>query len=283
MEQKNVIDREVVYRRDGERSWSAQVYAPAGEAGASGKMRPILVDVHGGAWSGGTRFAGQKVDRMLVEALGIVVVAIDFRIAPTDPYPAMMQDVNYGIRWVKAHAAELGGKAAGVGAIGWSSGGHMALLSAVKPYDERYAALPLEDGASNVDASLKYVVACWPPVDPYARYRFSQETRRAELVRNTEGCFFDEETMLDASVERVVSAGEAQALPPMLVIQGTKDANIPMPMIEKFAAAYQAAGGPLQLETFTDQVHGFISQPGAHTDRALELITEFVRKHSGTR
>src|SRR5687768_16952637 len=89
------------------------------------------------------RFAGKGVDRVLVERLGLVVVAIDFRIAPADPYPATMQDVNYAARWVKAHAAELGGRADRVGAIGWSSGGHMAVLAALKPDDPRYRAIPL--------------------------------------------------------------------------------------------------------------------------------------------
>ena len=106
-----VTERDVVYRRDGAREWHAQVYEPdtsrAGDGQAAPSAgRPLLIDVHGGAWSGGNRFAGQPVDRVLVERLGIVVVAIDFRIAPEDPYPAMMQDLNYAVRWTKAHAAD---------------------------------------------------------------------------------------------------------------------------------------------------------------------------------
>src|SRR5687768_10145805 len=143
-----VTERDVVYWRDGGREWHAQVYAPdtsrpADGRGARSGGRPLLIDVHGGAWSGGNRFAGQPVDRVLVERLGIVVVAIDFRIAPDDPYPAMMQDLSYAIRWVKAHAAELGAEPTNVGAIGWSSGGHMALLAALRPHDPRFSALPL--------------------------------------------------------------------------------------------------------------------------------------------
>src|SRR5688572_5199219 len=203
-----VSERDVVYRRDGAREWRTQIYAPdtanisgAPDAPAASRSndqlasrpnaRPLLVDVHGGAWSGGNRFAGQPVDRVLVERLGIVLVAIDFRIAPDDPYPAMMQDLNYAVRWTKTHAAELGGDPANVGAIGWSSGGHMAILAALRPDDPRYGALPLDTDAAT-DARLDYVVACWPPLDPRARYRFARETGRADLVRNTEGCFGDE-------------------------------------------------------------------------------------------
>ena len=271
-----MIEREVVYRRDGEREWVAQVYAPEGAAGCG-----LIVDVHGGAWSGGNRFAGQKVDRVLVEALGVAVLAIEFRLAPADPYPAMMQDLNYAIRWAKANAAELGARPEGVGAIGWSSGGHMALLAGVRPKDDRYGALRLPAGTESSggkrDASLAYVVACWPPLDPLARYRFAKETGRETLVRNSEGCFGDEETMAEASVTRVVAEGEAQARPPVLIVQGTADANIPLPMVEGFAETYRAAGGVVQLEVFRDEPHGFISRGGEAAERALEAIVEFVR------
>ena len=287
-----MIQRDIVYRRDGEREWHAQVYAPdgvldsadaRGAAGAVPLRRPLLVDIHGGAWSGGSRFAGQSVDRVLVEELGIVVVAIDFRIAPADRYPAMMEDVNYAVRWVKAHAQELGGRADRVGAIGWSSGGHMAVLAALKPDAEEYGAIPLEQagtGTAGVDARLDYVVACWPPLDPRARYRFARETGRGDLVRHTEGCFGDEDGMWEASVERVVASGEATAQPPMLIVQGTADGNIPLPMIRSFVETYRAAGGAVQLELYEGQPHGFIMKPVAPEEdaqRGLRAIVEFVR------
>ena len=277
-----VIERDVVYRRDGAREWHAQVYSPD-DASA---QRPLLIDIHGGAWSGGDRFAGKEVDRVLVERLGIVVVAIDFRIAPADPYPAMMQDVNYAVRWVKAHTAALGGRADNVGAIGWSSGGHMAVLAALKPDDPRYGAIPLENEPGTnvpVDARLDYVVACWPPLDPRARYRFARETGRGELVRNTEGCFGDEASMWEASAERVVASGEATATPPILLVQGTADGNIPLPMIERFTETYRGAGGAVQLELYAGQPHGFIMRPvppEEDAQRGLDAIVEFVRSQT---
>ena len=288
-----VSERDVVYRRDGEREWHAQIYAPdaaqtpdapdasRSDAAAAPAGRPLLIDVHGGAWSGGSRFAGKPVDRALVERLGIVVVAIDFRIAPRDPYPAMLEDLNYAIRWVKAHASELGGDAQSVGALGWSSGGHMAVLAALKPDDSRYTALRLE-GHGEIDARLDYVVACWPPLDPRARYRFARETGRGDLVRNSEGCFGDEAGMWEASAERVVGSDEATARPPILIVQGTADGNIPLPMIEGFVETYRSAGGEVRLELYEGQGHGFMARPGRSVEdtdaarRALEAIVEFV-------
>ena len=284
-----VTEREIVYRRDGAQEWRAQLYAPddarsLGGAAAPARGRPLLIDVHGGAWSGGSRFAGKPVDRTLVERLGIVVVAIDFRIAPQDPYPAMMQDLNSAIRWVKAHASELGGDSKRVGAIGWSSGGHMAVLAALKPDDSRYTALRLE-GHDEIDARLDYVVACWPPLDPRARYRFARETGRGDLVRNSEGSFGDEAGMWEASAERVVASGEATARPPILIVQGTADGNIPLPMIERFVETYRGAGGEVRLELHEGQGHGFMARPGRSVEEtdaarlALEAVVEFVSQH----
>src|SRR5687768_14245532 len=279
-----VSERDVVYRRDGAREWHAQVYAPdttdttgvSGAADASDAVtasrsndqstakadaRPLLIDVHGGAWSGGNRFAGQSVDRLLVERLGIVVVAIDFRIAPDDPYPAMMQDLNYAIRWAKAHAAELGADAANVGAIGWSSGGHMAVLAGLRPDDPRYTALPL-DGPPTIDARLGYVVACWPPLDPRARYRLARETGRGDLVRNTEGRFGDEDGMWEASAGGAVASGEATAQRPIRDVQGTADGNLPRAMTGRFAETYRKAGGEVGLDLHEAQGHGLMARPG---------------------
>ena len=94
----------------------------------------------------------------------------------------------------------------------------------------------------------------------------------------TIGCFGTAEVMKAASPERIIATGRAQALPPVLVVQGTADANIPMPMIERFTATYRAAGGALQLEAFAGEPHGFAMQPGPQGERAIALILDFVAR-----
>jgi acetyl esterase/lipase len=89
---------------------------------------------------------------------GIVVLSIDFRNAPEAPYPASLQDINYGIRWLKAHASEFGSSADRVGLYGTSSGGHQVLLTALRPADPRYKALPLSE-APNMDARVAFVIS----------------------------------------------------------------------------------------------------------------------------
>lgn len=308
-----VGERDVAYRLLGTEPLLARVYTPEGPE-AQGPF-PLLLDVHGGAWSAGERTSNAGLDRMLA-ALGLVVVAIDFRLAPQHPYPAMMEDLDYAVRWARVHAVELSARPGQMGAIGTSSGGHMALLAAVRPFPLEPPGRPREEGgaagasapaggaartvtpvasgarvpacgagAPEGDATLAFVVACWPPVDPYERYVFSRETGRADLVRHTEGCFRSVDAMHDASPLRIVERGEAQALPPVLIVQGTADANIPLPMIERFAAAYRAAGGELQLALFEGQPHGFMVRPspgeGGAAERALALVRDFIARHAG--
>jgi len=127
---------EVEYRQ-GYDDRIVRIYQPQGPG-----PFPALIDVHGGAWSAGDRFQNEGADRALA-ASGLVVAAIDFRVAPKHPYPAQVQDIHYGIRWLKANAARFNADPATVGGLGTSSGGHGIVLSAMRPYDLRYRALPL--------------------------------------------------------------------------------------------------------------------------------------------
>ena len=70
---------------------------------------------------------------------GIAVLSLDFRMPPAATYPATVTDIAAGIRWMKTHAGDVGTDAAHVGILGTSSGGHLALLAALRPSDTRYA------------------------------------------------------------------------------------------------------------------------------------------------
>jgi dipeptidyl aminopeptidase/acylaminoacyl peptidase len=73
-------------------------------------------------------------------------------------------------------------------------------------------------------------------------------------------------------------------MPPTLIVQGTADNNLPVPVTERFAAAYREAGGELELELFPDMPHLFANSPGPESERALALMKKFVaRSLSGTK
>src|SRR6266542_4366165 len=113
---------------------------------------PLIVQLHGGAWCRGDRTNDTAINEALARR-GVVVAALDWRMPPVAPYPAALADINYAVRWLKARAGDLRSRPELFGLLGNSSGGHQAMLAAMRPRDSRYSALALPAGAAEVDAS----------------------------------------------------------------------------------------------------------------------------------
>jgi acetyl esterase len=266
-----VVGRDVEYRHDGTTSWLAHVLQPQGP----GPFPPVL-EVHGGAWNNGDRFQNLPLNQA-VAASGLVVVSIEFRLGAEGRYPASIADVNYGTRWLKQHAGEFNATADGLGVIGYSSGGHMAMLSAMKPNDPRYAALPLE-GGDGLDASVAYIIMGWPVNDPLARYQYAKGLGRAEMVENHHRYWGDEAAMADGNPQLILERGEAVSLPPALLVQGADDDVLAPQTAERFITAYGKAGGVIEAALYPGAGHGYARDAGPNTDRTLDLMTSFVAR-----
>ena len=243
---------------------------------------PVLIDVHGGAWSSGDRTG----DRLYCEALartGLLVVSIDFRKAPKFQHPSGSADVAAAVRWVRLNATSLKADPKRIGLIGSSSGGHLALLESLRPNASPHKGTPITDGRSfathdDIDATVDYVVAMWPVSDPAARYRYAQRAKIEALIKGGEAYFRNEDAMWDASIPRIVTAGEAKALPPILVIQPGADSNIPQDMTFDLLHAWQARGGKVEYAFFPGQPHAFGHRPSAATDDLVLMIAAFIQR-----
>ncbi len=268
--------RDLEYRRDADGALLGRLYQPKG----SGPF-PALIEVHGGAWAGGDRLNNAPLDEALAKS-GIVVLAIDFRMPPAHRYPTSIADIHYATRWLKAHAAEFGSRADLVAGLGTSSGAHQLLLSALKPADPRYAALPLAE-APGIDASLPYLVLCWPISDPLARYRMVKEKGRTPLIQSHDAYWNSEAEMAEGNPLRIVETGEAANLPPAILLQGTGDDNVTPDMADNFTAAWRARGGSIDLHKFDGQPHTFVMRDPASAAslQACELARDFVKAQAG--
>jgi acetyl esterase/lipase len=275
VQKHEVIAEDLEYGRVGDTPLLARLYRPRGITGF-----PAIVDVHGGAWVTNDRLQNAAMDQVIAAA-GTAVLALDFRMAPASPYPASIADINLGIRWLKANVARLGGDPRRVGGLGTSSGGHQLWLNVLRPRDPRYTA-PKLAGADDVDASLGFVVVCWPISDPVARYAMARETGNERLVKNHDAFFLTEAAMAEANPQTILESGEARNLPPALLIQGTADANVTPDMAERFVSAYTRSGGRITLRKFEGQPHTFISQnpTSPASVEALGLITDFIREQT---
>ena len=262
---------DVEYLEHSSGSLKATIYQPRG----AGPF-PGVVDVHGGRWFLNDRSSDHHMNWNLA-ASGIVVAAVDFRLAPEHPYPAQVMDTNYAVRWLKAKARQLNVDPESVGAMGCSSGGHTVALNGMRPRDTRYAAMPVP-GGEYVDASLRFMLCCWPVLDPYARYLWAREIGDDRFVGPTESYFPDPESLHEGNPQEALDRGEEVELPPAIIIQGTNDSNIPLTIPHKFEASYRAAGGHVELELFPGMPHLFGLTPGFESDRAMELMKGFIAR-----
>ena len=257
-----------------------RLYRPSATDGAP---PPIVIDVHGGAWSTGDRTNGALYDRHLAAA-GFLVAAIDFRQAPAHRHPAATRDVVAAIRWARLNAEALGADGGRIGLVGSSSGGHLAMHAATRHAAEEHRGTQIHgpDGSvkahDDVDARVDYVVALWPVSDPFFRYRYAKRAGIGRLVAAHDAYYADEAAMREASVPRLVTAGEAQHLPPLFVVQPGEDGNVPVEMTFDLLRAWQGRGGKVEYACFPDMPHAFGHAPGPATRDMLAQVTDFIRR-----
>ncbi len=256
-ETTDVIAEDIDYLRHGDRALTLRLFRPAG----AGPF-PLVVDLHPGAWNSSDRTACQPRDEILAGA-GFAAAAVDFRHA-ADGYPTSPIDINYAIRWLKARAAALGIDADRVGLCGQSSGGHLAMLAAMRPRDPRYASLALDAGAPSVDAAVRCVAMLWPVINPLSRYRHALRSRASanppgwvgDIPESHDIYWRTEAAMAEGNPMLALERGEPLELPPALWIQGRPDevhdyrdldtdAAVNEP--ERFARNYRKAGGEIEL------------------------------------
>jgi acetyl esterase len=191
----------------------ARIYQPDGPG-----PFPTMLDLHGGAWNAKDRHAEEPMDRALA-ASGVLVVAIDMTLAPEAPYPACVQDANYGVRWLKSKAASWNGDPSKIGVYGSSSGGHVAELLGMRPRAARYNAIPLPE-APSIDATVSYVATRSPISDPYARFQNAERMKRDSMIKNNTTFFNPWETIFEGNPQQILERREAVTLVPLLIMQG---------------------------------------------------------------
>jgi acetyl esterase/lipase len=275
---------DVEYARPAGTPLLARLYRPQGPG-----PFPLMVELHGGAWCRSDRLADKVIHEALARS-GVVVAALDWRQPPVAPYPTSFQDIHFAIRWLKARATELGSRADMVGSMGNSSGGHQAMLLAMRPFDPRYGALPSAAGSPAVDATVRCVIMTSPVIDPLGRYHYAKTLKAAgppypplvdEVLPCHEAYWKTEDAMDEGCPATALEKGEKVQLPPVLYLQGTEDLAHPRPHLDRFVAAYRKAGGVVDLELFDGEGQGFIMRKAGSpaSNRALEMIVEYTHKH----
>lgn len=276
---------DVEYLRHGGTPLLARLFRPRG----SGPF-PIMVELHGGAWVRGDRLNGNAANEALAR-LGVIVVALDFRVPPVAPYPASLADIHYGIRWCKTQAAAWHGRPGTIGAMGTSSGAHQAMLLGMRPHDARYAALPAPTGTTGVDGTLGCVIMVSPVIDPLGRYLYAKGLRQDctpppgfadRVVPMHDQYWQTEAAMAEGAPARILASGERTVTPPVLCLARSYEEGHPRPDLDEFIRQYRQAGGAIDVTIFEGEGEGLLRNPATPTaQQALEQMLAFIHQHLG--
>jgi len=281
---------DVEYLGHGDKPLLARVFRPRGEG-----PFPALVECHGGAWCMSDRTT-ERLRHEFMASHGIVSIALDFRSGNEDPYPASVQDINYAVRWAKLSAPDLKTRPDLVGLSGQSSGGHLAMLVAMRPRDPRYAAIPLPAGTGAHDASARCVVMSWPVINPLSRYRLAKREQAGAnppqwpkgIIARHDSYWRGEANMAEGNPMLALERGEKIATPPAVWFQGRGDMLHDYKDVEsdftgnepqRFCANYRKAGGEIALEYIDMQRHAGHSPDLSQAGDMFARMVEFVGKH----
>jgi acetyl esterase/lipase len=223
----------------GSESLRGTVYLPVGE----GPFPAVLV-IHGGSWRAGTRSQLAVYCRALMDR-GMVAVAIDYRLAPKHQSPAQLEDCKAAIRWMRENSAELKIDPEQIGALGYSAGGHLAVLAALTDGSRRFDDSDAPGDA--VSTRLQAVVAGGAPHD------FRSIPADSHMLTYWLGSTRREnpDAYEMASSITYVSANA----PPMLLFHGERDLVISRTHMDQLAKELRRVKVPVETYLVPDQGH----------------------------
>jgi acetyl esterase len=136
-----VLEERVVPGPAGAPDVRVRVFSPVGE---NGVRRPAVLDIHGGGFTKGVARMNDAGNATISRATGAVVVSVDYRLAPENPFPAGAEDCYAALVWVSDNAEELGVDADRIALHGASAGGGLAATTALLSRDRGGPALAMQ-------------------------------------------------------------------------------------------------------------------------------------------
>ncbi len=226
----------------------ARIYTPKILNQANG-LAPGLVFFHGGGWVIGDLDTHDVVCRSLADEGGIVVISVDYRLAPEHKFPAAVDDAIAATTWIAAHAGEAGIDGARLVVGGDSAGGNLAAVVAISARDG--------DGPAIAGQLLIY-----PATDFAMTHPSHREPETSILLTHSVIRWFRDHYLNDAADVHDWRASPARAptlngLPPAYVL--TAGADPLRDEGDEYAGRLKQAGVAVTHRTFPGQFHGFFT------------------------
>ncbi len=233
-----------------------RIYRPDSE-----DMRPVLIFFHGGGFLICSIETHDAMCRRICRLAKMIVVSVDYRLAPEHKFPAAPDDCFAATKWVAAHAREFGGNPARLAVGGDSAGGNLAAVTALRARDEGGPALRAQ-------------LLIYPVIDHHSVQRgsYADNATGFGLTRETMMWFWDQ-YLLPAdgahSHASPIRAERLAGLPDAYIITAAYD--VLRDEGEAYADRLRQEGVGVKLVRYEDMNHGFLNWVGL-IDRSTEAM-----------
>lgn len=260
------LQKEIEYARVGERSLKLDLHLP------KTSNPPLVVYVHGGAWRAGSR-SDVPVTALLEH--GFAIASVDYRLSTEAVFPAQVHEIKAAIRFLRANAATYHFDAGRIGIVGSSAGGHLAALVGVTnhhPELEGKVGDHLEQ-----DSGVQAIISLYGASDLTSI--LSQSTpfglkMRIPALQLLLGGTPEEKPELAKLASPVAHLDASD--PPLLLIHGGADPQMPPAQSQELAAAYETLKLPVQLILMPGSKHG---GPEFYDAERTQWMADFLTKH----
>ena len=254
------VVRDVAYCSDSGEIQRLDLYWPT--ASTTGP-RPVVLYIHGGTWIAGSKDDATRDPVVpMLRAHGFIVASMDYALAPQHPFPAQIQDLTCGVRFLRARHAAYGIDPAHIGALGVSAGGHLSAMLGV-------------DNGSHMFVSGGYPYASSAVQSVAALYGVHDLP-----LRDLAG--YDERVLPEifGPVRRWGSESPItyvrSRLPPFLLIHGDRDTDVPILQSRVMANKLKAARDDVTFTVVHHAEHGLVPSGGKMSPSLKTIDREIV-------
>ena len=247
------VVRDVTYATYGDRNLLLDLYLPTNR---SRELLPTIVVIRGRGWRRGDKEGSGPMAAALAKR-GLAAASIEYRASEEATFPAAVEDTKAAVRWLRANGTQHHVDPDAIGAIGGSAGAHLAVYLGVT-----HGTPQLEGRGGNQGASsaISAVVAFATPADfavgagdlGWINYLVMKLQRKESLVRTFLGSDEPELWIFASPITHV-----SKTSPPLLLMHGESDWQVPLVQSTRLAARYDAVGAKVNLVTIPDAPHAF--------------------------
>jgi len=238
----------------------------------SEETKPLFVDIHGGGYALMFPEMDEKINQRILKDTDVKIVSIDYPKAPQNPYPEGIEATYEVIKHYYDNAAEYNVDKENFGIGGYSSGGNFATVTCIKANERK-------------EFSIKYQIMCYPGTDAHTDAYDKPKAKKGHLTNKMIEAIVlaylpNPEDSASPYVSPVYASNEQlTGLPPALMILAGDDDPL-TPEGQRYFKRLEGAGVSVEFHEFPGTQHGFTHEESPEAEKAVDLILEFIKKHT---